>query len=81
MIAWPLKVLAELVSVNDIKAINDSSTVCITINRKVIDNTDVSFICSFYIYWLIKKLIKSDLNAPLMSIWSINYAFFCQTTL
>lgn len=41
MIAWPLKVLAELVSVNDIKAINDCSTVYITINRKVIDNTDV----------------------------------------
>ncbi len=54
MIAWPLKVLAELVSVNDIKAINDSSTVCITINRKVIDNTDMSFILFFlYIYWFI----------------------------
>ncbi len=50
MIAWPLKVLAELVSVNDIKAINDSSTVCITFNRKVIDNTDVSFIFVLFIY-------------------------------
>ncbi len=50
MIAWPLKVLAELVSVNDIKAINDSSTVCITINRKVIDYTDMSFIFVLFIY-------------------------------
>ncbi len=52
MIAWPLKVLAGLVSVNDIKAINDSSTVCITINRKVIDNTDMSFIL-FFLYILV----------------------------
>lgn len=51
MIAWPLKVLAELVSVNDIKAIIDCSTVCITINRKVIDNTDASLI--FVIFYIL----------------------------
>ncbi len=58
MIAWPLKVLAELVSVNDIKAIIDSSTVCITINRKVIDNTCVTHFCSFLYIDLFKNASK-----------------------
>ncbi len=72
MIAWPLKVLAELVSVNDIKAINDSSTVCITINTKVIDNTDVSFIFDlFYILICLKmnqKWLKCTSNEHLIKL-------------
>ncbi len=81
MIAWPLKVLAELVSVNDIKAIIDSSTVCITINRKVIDNTDASLIfVLFYILIYLKmhqKWLKCTSNEHLIKLIML----FFKTTL